>query len=148
MSAFQFLIFSSEVLKDYTFLMFSGIRFRICGPLYVIVSYVYVGIGSVLNSFLIVGLQALKTAEVVRSFSKRVKIAHCWRGQPVHKFIYFFGKMFNIYWCIVYLIFVRYHRKNCCIYHALNEVLVREYDLWNYSEFLEENIQINGQQVN
>ena len=56
--------------------------------------------------------------------------------------------MFNIYWCIVYLIFVRYHRKNCCIYHALNEVLVREYDLWNYSEFLEENIQINGQQVN
>ena len=80
MSAFQFLIFSSEVLKDYTFLMFSGIRFRIRGPLYVIVSYVYVGIGSVLNSFLIVGLQALKTAEVVRSFSKRVKIAHCWRG--------------------------------------------------------------------
>ena len=37
-SAFQFLFFSLKVLKDDVYLVFSGIRFHICGHLYIIVS--------------------------------------------------------------------------------------------------------------
>ena len=34
---------------------------------------------------------------------------------------------------LFHLTFLRYHRENCCNYHVLNEVLIREYDLKNYS---------------
>ena len=40
-SLFQFLVFSLRVLKEDAPLMFSGIRFNICGALYVIVSVPY-----------------------------------------------------------------------------------------------------------
>ena len=35
--------------------------------------------------------------------------------------------------------FLRYHRKNCCRYGVLKEVLVRGNDLKNYSGFLSRN---------
>ena len=108
--AFQFLNFSLKVVKDNTFLIFSEIRFHICGPLYVIVS------GSKLNSFFIVGMQVLEISEVVMSFFKREdKRSLLKRVSSIQIYIFLWRD------------FLRYHRKKCCSYRVLIELLVCEY---------------------
>lgn len=85
---------------------------------------------STFNSFLIVGIQALKN---------------------FYKFFYFFSEMFKIYlvysdfFCFFFLTFLRDHRKNCCSYCVLDEVLVPEYDFKELFWVFEQIIQIRAQ---
>ena len=52
-SAFRFLNFSLKVLQNGAFLMFTGVRFHMCGPL-------SNGFGSKFSSFLIFEIKRLK----------------------------------------------------------------------------------------
>ena len=121
--AFQFLNFSLKVVKDNTFLIFSEIRFRICGPLYVIVS------GSKLNSFFIVGMQVLEISEVVMSFFKREdKRSLLKRVSSIQIYIFLWRDVQDFVGVeFFFLTFLRYHRKKCCSYRVLIELLVCEY---------------------
>lgn len=99
-SALRLLISAFKRVEIMTnFLCFSGITCHICGPLYVLIL-----VGN-LTVFLLSNTET-ENSEVVRIFSKKRKIVHYWRRQPVNKFIYFFGVLFKIF--IVYSFLIRH----------------------------------------